>query len=152
MSYGTNSLDVGKVTVLLSCIFNVFMTYLIATDPAGVIASPYGRGWWDPLQTIESEKTHIYPRIWATNLILQLVVRLNWVFTNEVTPSLYRCVLVSYVLPFFQYVLETVYFESMPPMQYTEVAFMMIPWAVIIVSYPKYTQEKTPTTSSKKQM
>jgi hypothetical protein len=44
MTYGTTSLDVTKVAVLVSSVFNIFMVGQIATGAADVIASPYGGG------------------------------------------------------------------------------------------------------------
>lgn len=55
---------------------------------------------------VVDKRAHIYPRIWASYLLFQLVARVNWVLTIEVVPDLYRCVLVSYVLQFAQYCLE----------------------------------------------
>lgn len=84
---------------------------------------------------------HIYPRIWSSYLIFQLAVRINWVFTVETAPALYRCVLLSYLLPLLQYTLETQYFQSLPAFDIAQAAFMVVPWLAIIVSYPKYTNE-----------
>ena len=144
--YGTSNLDIGKTIVLLSCGFNIFMTYWIATDPMCVISSPQGGGWWDPLLRIShDDETDIvvalYPRIWATFLLFQLVVRLNWVFTEETTPALYHCVLLSYVLPFGQYLLECIYFKTLPPFDGKIAMVMMGPWIAILVGYRKYTAE-----------
>mmetsp|Transcript_133806 Transcript_133806/g.198987 ORF Transcript_133806/g.198987 Transcript_133806/m.198987 type:complete len:157 (-) Transcript_133806:20-490(-) len=148
MAYGTSSLDLGKIVVLVSSIFNVVMVYLIATDPAGVIASPHGGGWWDPLKASSASvehtntgATHIYPRIWASYLVFQVVVRVNWVFTVETAPSLYRCVLMSYMLPYVQYCMECMVFETLPSFGISDAAFMMIPWLAIVVGYSKYTEE-----------
>ena len=49
MTYGTASLDLGKIAVLLSCIFPIFMVALIVKDPIAVIHSEHGSGWWDVL-------------------------------------------------------------------------------------------------------
>ena len=153
MVYGVSNLDLGKIVVLLSCIFNVFMTAWIAKDPVGVIASPQGGGWWDVLQEVPFDsRTHIYPRMFASSLIMILVVRVNWCLTVETSPSLYRCVLISYLLPFIQYVLECQYFKTMPPFDTTMAAMMIVPWFTIIVGYPKYTKEPSHATDdSRKQ-
>lgn len=153
MTYGISSLDFGKVIVLLSCAFNVLMVFLVVTDPAGVIASPYGGGWWDPLKTIadvtnddndknkDAAATHIYPRIWASYLMLQLIVRVNWVFTVEMSPALYRCVLMSYLLPFLQYATEYHVYHTLPSFPISSVAILTVPWLAIIIGYTKYTKE-----------
>lgn len=149
MSYGIASFDLGKLMVLLSCMFNAFMAFWIAKDPIQVIQSPHGGGWWDPLQVLlamddesNDNKVALYPRIWATLLIFQLVVRVNWVFTNETSPELYRCVLVSYMLPLVQYLMECVVFQSLPSVDPTLVAMMVVPWLAIIIGYPKYTKDQ----------
>lgn len=144
MTYGTASIDFGKGVVLFSCVFNVVMVTLIVHDPAGVIASSHGGGWWDTLRTIgDDSRTHVYPRIWASHLMLQLAVRLNWVFSAETAPPLYRCVLLSYLLPFVQYLLECCVYKTLPPFDIAMAAFMMVPWLAIIIGYPKYTQKPT---------
>ena len=141
MTYGVSSLDLAKVVVLLSCVLNVAMPIWIAVDPAAVIASPEGGGWWDVLQRLSTERTHMYPRIWSTSLLMTLVVRVNWCFTVEICPPLYRCVLLSYVIPFVHYMLEAYFFETIPPFDLSMGCFMLIPWACILVHYKKYTKE-----------
>jgi hypothetical protein len=144
MTYGTSSIDFGKGVVLFSCAFNVVMVSLIAQNPAGVIASSHGGGWWDALKTIgDDSESHVYPRIWASYLLFQLAVRLNWVFSVETAPALYRCVLLSYLLPFWQYVLECHFYKTLPPFNMSLAAFMMVPWLAIIIGYPKYTHGAT---------
>lgn len=145
MTYGTSSLDLGKAVVALSCIFNGFMIFLIATDPIAVIHSEHGGGWWDILITAHAtgqEDVGIYPRIWAYYLLFQAIVRLNWVFTVETAPSLYRCVLLSYVLPFVHLNLETYHFKTIPPIDLISIMFVTVgPWLAIAVGYKKYTAE-----------
>jgi hypothetical protein len=151
--------NVAKIAVLVSSVFNVIMAGLIATDAGDVIASPYGGGWWDVLQAgpldegdVVDKRAHIYPRIWASFLLFQLVVRANWVLTIEIAPALYRCVLVSYVLAFAQYCPECYYFETLPPLDWTMALFMTIlPWALLIVGYSKYTKESASVMQSKKE-
>lgn len=101
---------------------------------------------------VVDKRAHIYPRIWASYLLFQLVVRVNWVLTIEVVPALYRCVLVSYALPFAQYCLECYYFETLPPLDWTMALFMTIlPWVLLIVGYSNYTKESpAAATPSKK--
>lgn len=128
------------------------MIVWIAKDPARVIASSDGGGWWDLLketQTIpykdDDLRAHIYPRIWATTLLLILVVRANWCLTIETSPSLYRCVLLTYVIPLGQYLLECHYFQTLPQFSPGMAALMIVPWLAIVVGYPKYTKEETTT-------
>lgn len=167
MTYGTSSLDLGKGIVLWSCVFHVAMIAWIATDVHGVIASPYGGGWWDPLRMIlawtknEEEESSsaasrisssvaIYPRMWAFYLLFQLAVRLNWVFTVEPAPALYRCVLLSYALPLAEFYMECWYFQTLPMMDLPVLLMMIVPWFVILTQYNKYTYEPTTTGDTKK--
>jgi hypothetical protein len=70
------------------------------------------------------------------------VVRANWVFTVETAPALYRCVLMSYMLPYVQYTLECLYFETLPSFEVSDAMFMLVPWLAIVVGYSKYTNEE----------
>mmetsp|Transcript_1909 Transcript_1909/g.5245 ORF Transcript_1909/g.5245 Transcript_1909/m.5245 type:complete len:175 (-) Transcript_1909:404-928(-) len=163
MTYGMDGItsgDAGKIAVTLSCGFNVLMSILSFTDPAGVIHSEHGGGWWNLLQGIhknnnsaggeerEDPRAFIYPRIWGTFLIYQLIVRMNWVLTLETAPALYRCVLMSYILPFVQYSSECFVYQTLPPYDVGMVLLFNLPWFVLIFNYTKYTQEQGGDSSS----
>lgn len=159
MTYGTSSIDFGKAVVLLSCGFNVLMIVWIARDPLGVIHSPYAGGWWDALKEEDvssvihhdddvDDRVAIYPRIWATFLALQVVIRVNWVLTVETAPALYRCVLMSYALPLAQYACECWVFRTLPPADVTTILLLTVPWLTVLVQYPKYTQSPSGSSSS----
>lgn len=144
MTYGISSMDLGKAAVLFSCLFPAVMFALVAQDPKAVIHSENGAGWWDVLQGIDDPRVGVYPRIWATMLLMQLVVRLNWVFTNETAPALYRCVLMSYIIPFNQYFFEIYIFRTLPPLDWATAFVILVgPWFALILGYSKYTQEPT---------
>lgn len=151
MTYGTSSLDVTKGLVLLSCAFPVFMAGLIFADPAYLIASERGMGWWDVLQehhdtsndadAVYDPRVFVYPRIWGYRLLLELAVRLNWIFTVETQPALYRCVLLTYVLPAVQYAAECLVYQTLPPFDLVEMLIFNAPWFFLVYSYRAYTAE-----------
>ena len=149
MAYGTSNLDLPKIAVLLSCIFNIFMTTLIYTNVYNVILSPQGGGWWDYLQhgangggddeNPVDNRVGIYPRIWATFLIYQVFVRINWCFTLGIQPELYRLVLLTYIIPFMQFTMECFYYKTLPPYDIPMVIGYNIPYFILILNYNKYT-------------
>lgn len=149
MTYGTAGLDWTKGAVLLSCAFHVFMIGLIFTNPTYLIASERGMGWWDVLQEHPDDKrVFLYPRIWAYRLLLELLVRLNWIFTVESAPALYRCVLLTYLLPAVQYVTESHVYKTLPPFDPIEFLVLNVPWFMLLFHYTRYTTEE-PVTDGK---
>ena len=152
MAYGLKSIDLPKILVLLSSVFHVGMICFVFYDPAALISSPEGGGWWDALREIKDEKArHIYPRIWGHSLLLALIVRVNWVFTVETVPALFRCVLLTYVLPMVHYTWECYIYETLPEFDVQTALLISFPWFFLAYNYRKYTKEEAKLDDTKKQ-